>query len=720
MKKKIISSALIVTCFVDLYADNTLDDFESILGEASQIATQKSVNVDYMPSVVTVIDAQTYVDAGIQNVGEALGMLPGIQMQIGYLGQPITTIRGFKNPNSFISDKVKIMMDGVGINNEATGTAGFLMDFPMDLVDRIEVLRGPGSTVYGAGAIYGTVNIITKTGNEDKEESVYFGIGSYENMTTGGNFHTSIGDYKIFTDAYYTQNKKGIFDEESKDYNGDVQDKTDEEKQDFSIGLKVVNGGFEFLTRYKSSQYGNFYARKGDISPNNDKGHKDDYFLSQLSYNVDLNGYKLDTRLKYSYKESDITAYVETDVNKYAGFFNLVGIDMQDAFYIGENLVEQNFEAEAILTIPEIYSNSLTLGAGIRYADISTNKMFSNIEDTIAKNLTTIENSPNYQQFYDLIHEPLYWEDPANTKAYGKTTRTISYLNIQDLISINNKTDLVLGARVDYYSDMGAHFSSRAGLVYRANDELIFKVLYGSAFRAPTFTEKYTDAHILFYRYGDRELQEETVDTYEAEVIYMPNIYNKLSLNIYYSTLSNVIDLEEIDSIEGDPSTYPGYQNMKSRSSKGVEFEYFFNPRNEHNLYFNASYVEADYTIPIDGDSPTEIDQSMPDISKYMFKAMYIFKPTNSLSFGTTWQYYSQTTQTTLPWVVKYGRDVPVEKQSIFDETITYHFSASSQLRLTIKNLFNEEVRLPSYYYTQNGGVLREGRNFYLTYKYTF
>jgi outer membrane receptor for ferrienterochelin and colicin len=669
MKKKASSVILVFLCFCHVNADDTLKDFESILNEATQIATQKSINVDYMPSVITVIDSQTYLDAGIQNVGEALGMLPGIQIQMNYLGQPRTTIRGFSNPNSFISDKVKVLVDGVAINNEASGTAGFYMDFPLDLVDRIEVLRGPGSTVYGAGAIYGSVNIITKTGNKDNTSSFYWGIGSYKNATTGGNFHTSMNDFEIFTDAYYAQNEKSIFDK-------DILKTTDEEKEDLSVGLKVVNGGLKFLTRYKSSHYGNFYAYKGDLYPNNDRGHKDNYFLSQLSYKTDFNDYTLQTKLKYSYRESEITAYVDPTTK-----YTPVG------FYINDHQVEQNSEVEASLKIPKFFSNDMVLGIGIRQADITTNYMYS-----------------SYQNFIDPTH---------TTDIFGKTSRTISYANLEDLISLDTNVDFTLGARVDHYSDIGTHFSSKVGLVYRANDKLILKLLYGSAFRAPTFTERYTNQHI-FYRAGDQNLKEETVETYETEIIYKPNIYNKLSLNVYYSILSNVIDLEELD------YTDVGYQNMKDRSSIGVEFEYFFNTHNQHDFYFNASYVEADYTVPADGINEPEIDQSMPDISKYMFKAMYIFNPTNALAFGTSWQYYSETTKTKLQWIVDYGDDIPTQAYNLFDETITYKFSASSQLRLTIKNIFDEEVRLPAYYNTQPGGVLREGRNYYLTYKYTF
>jgi len=683
---------------------NDMGEFESLLEDASDIATKKSLNVDYLPSVVTVIDAQTFIDGGIQNVGEALGMLPGIQIQLNVLGQTITTVRGFKNPNAFLSDKVKILIDGVAINNEAAGTSSFYMDFPMQLVERIEVLRGPGSTIYGAGAFYGTVNVITKLGNNKEQNQLFVGVGSYQYMTTGANLNTSLGEWKILTDGYYAQNDKSIYHDNQT---------TDEAMHDFALGLKIVNGGFEFLARYKSSTYGNFYVFKGDIEPNNDKGHTNSYFFSQLSYTTTLEDFKLETKVNFSNRESDTTAYVSNNVASIANAFAVVDVDMQDAFYIRDHQNERNIEAEAILTLPKISSNDISLGIGARKANLSKNDFYSSVENAISENLTAILTHPDYNSF-PFNDQYAYWQDPTSTKIFDKTSRTIKYAHIQDLISVTPDIDIVLGARVDNYSDIGTHYSSRAGLVYRANDKLIWKLLYGSAFRAPTFTEAYTKGHI-FYRGGDENLSPEKTDTYETALIYLPDLHNKFSINLFYSKLYNVIDLEEFK------GTYPGYQNMKDRISKGAEFEYFFRTETAHDLYVNASYVEAEYTIPADDYSSLEIDQSMPDISKLMLKAMYIYHPTNKLSFGTTWQYYSQTTETKLAWIADDPDiDPTVDQQQIVDETITYKFSNFSDLRLTVKNIFNEEVRLPSYYYTVNGGIVREGRNYFLSFTQRF
>ncbi len=689
-----------------------IDDFESLLDNVSEIATKKSLNVDYLPSVVTVINAQTYIDGGIQNIGEALAMLPGIQMQLSPMGYNITTVRGFKNPNAYLSDKIKILIDGVAINNEIQGSSSFYMDFPMQLVEKIEVLRGPGSTLYGAGAFYATVNVITKLGSEKNENQVYVATGSYKDRTVGGSFSATAGDWKIFTDSYYKQNDKHI--ELPADFSN-YGTQTDEAMQDFTLGFKAVNGGFEFLARYKENTYGNFYGFEEDLDPIGDqeKEHMNSYFFSQLSYKSVCDGYTLQTKANFSHRELDVGANIYSvadtagDIN--GDKFLSVGIDMQEGFFYHENSQEQNYEAETILTLPEISSNDILVGAGARRVEVVKDDFYSSVENAITANKTAIENHPNFPNFrYRPERESAFWANPTTTLLRNDLSRNILYGYLQDLISLNEDLDLSLGLRADNYSDFGTKLSKRAALVYRASDEMVLKLLYGSAFRAPTLIEAYQNGHINF-RAGDENIRPEESDTYEIAAIYSPNFYNKFSLNLFYSQLSNVIDLEEY------PDTDPGYRNYEDRVSKGAEFEYFFRTATAHNLYFNATYLNTEYTIPPEYSDPSW-DQRMPDISKIMLKAMYIYRPTNALSFGTTWHYNSATTATELTWP-----DEPVAPSyHVFDETITYRFSPSSEVRVTVKNIFDEEVFMPSYYYGHDGGVLREGRHFFASYVQRF
>jgi iron complex outermembrane receptor protein len=697
----VIASILCLTYANEVDSNNDLD---ALVGSMSELATKKSLNVDYLPSVVTIIDGSTYIDAGIQTIAEALDMLPGIQMQISQVGYTTNTVRGLKMPNTYLSDKIKVMMDGIAINTEIAGSNSYYMDFPMQLVERIEVLRGPNSTLYGAGAFYGTVNVITKLGNSKKENQLFAGVGSYQYRTAGVNVNTAAGEWKLFADGYYTQNDKALPVEKT-------ERRTQEAIEDFSVGFKATNDDLEFLTRLKQGSMGNFYSYAGELDPipQREQGRTNSYFFSQLSYKTAYDDYKLEAKANFSHKTTGIKANI-LDLATTQAIFGAVGITMNEGYYATVYTVEENLEAEAMLTLPKIQSHDVLVGIGVRQVDITKDEIYSSIEDTITKNRAAILAHPNYGSFpFRESKEAAFWVNPTTTLLPKNTDRTLGYGYVQDLISIGDDVDLVLGLRADEYSDYGLQLSKRAGLVYRASNTTILKLLYGSAFRAPSLVEGYGNGHISL-RAGDGRLKPEETDTYEMVGIYTPNFNHKFSLNLFYSQLKNVIDLEE----NGTTST--GYQNMKQRYAKGVEFEYFYRTAREHSFYLNGSYVYAQYTVPSANGDP-EIDQSMPDISKVMFKAMYIYRPTEQLSLGTTWRYFSETTP-----IKSYSgsKDITVSEMHIFDQTATYRFSPNSEMRLTVKNLFDTEVRMPSYYYVTDGGVLREGRNYFLSYIYNF
>lgn len=713
MKKIILSIIAVSFTFTVAHANET-EDFESLLDNVSNIATKKSINVDYLPSVVTVVDAQTFINGGIVNLGEALGMLPGIQIQLSPMGYTMTTVRGLKNPNAYLSDKIKILVDGIAINNEITGSASFYLDLPMQLIEKIEVLRGPGSTIYGAGAFYATVNVITKLGNSVDENQVFLGMGSYNYRIAGANLNTSSGDWKIFTDGYYQKNDKEIYFE---NIGGNEDGYTDEAIKDLSLGFRATNGEFNFLARYKHNTSGNFYSFENQLDPIEDKdqGHTTDYFFTQLSHNTQLNDYTLETKATFSHRESDIEANIYS-VDDIDNRFLKVGVIMNDGFFTQEQTTEQNYEFESTLNIPKIYANDISLGVGVHHSKVVNDDFYSSVENAITQNMDEIVIHPNYinQEFdYNNVDEFPFWANPTTSLLKENVSRTNVYASMQDLISVNEDTDIILGLRADNYSDFGTKFSKRAGVVYRTSDAVIFKLLYGSAFRVPTFTEAYANGHIN-YRAGNENILPEETNTYEAVAIYTPDFNNKFALNLFYSELSNVIDLEE------EVFTYEGYTNYRDRYSRGVEFEYFFRKDTAHNLYLNATYIDAQYTVPEEDGTPA-FDQSMPDISKIMFKAMYIYTPIKKLSFGTTWRYFAQTTPTELQWVVEEVNDGDYDSVAsavhIYDETVTYRFTPSSEARFSIKNIFNADIRMPSYYYyTADGGIKREGRNFFLSY----
>ena len=411
-----------------------------------------------------------------------------------------------------------------------------------------------------------------------------------------------------------------------------------------------------------------------------------------------------------------------------SGSFTSVGINtVNEGFYSIENIAEDNYGFETTLSLPPIASNNILLGAGANYDVVSQDNYYSSLENAI------LQNNPSALQYnsnfdYNGTAEPAFWENlnnngSVNTILPKNISRTNSFAYAQDLISLTENMDMILGLRLDYNSDIGTQLSKRLGFVYRANDKTTFKLLYGSAYRAPTLIEKYALGHINL-RMGDNNINPEHCDTYEAAIVYLPNFNNKLSLNFYYTQLHDVIDLEELK------YTDIGYTQYPDRTSKGVEFEYFYKTSMKHNLYLNLSYTDTTYITPMDTHNGNQdnnlqppdpsITESMPDISRFMAKGLYVYKPNDKLTLGTAWRSFSQTTKPNTLWVVMFNSDTPVRAQSIFDETLTYMISPFTSVSATIKNIFNEPVFNPAYYYYTNGGVPREGRNFLFTFSQKF
>ncbi len=687
------------------------DEFESLLQDMSDIATKKSLNIDYLPSVVTIINAQNFQDAGILTLGEALEMLPGIQTHITSLGFAMTTVRGLKNPNAYLSDKIKIMIDGVEIHNESSGSNNFYMDFPLQLVEKIEVLRGPGSTMYGAGSFYGTVNVITKAGSGIEEHRISVGGGSYEERAVGFNTFATLEQWKIFADGYWRQNDKALYLQRRKGY-------TDEAMHDASLGLRAVSGDWSFNARLKQSRYHNFYELEGTLDPLPDHPgyHDNSYLFAQLTHDTNFGAHTLQTKASYLLYDSTLDTDIK-DAKFVSKRFATVGITSTEGFYVINTLQEQNVALESTMSFPVLYGNELLAGMGMRHTMITKDRYENSIESLITQNREAIHSHGKYDDFqFNATNEPAFWNHPTSTMYDGSPTRTNLYMYLQDLISLHQQVDLVLGLRADHYDDFGLQLNQRAAVVYRHGDHTVFKLLYGSAFRSPSLTEAYQNGHI-YTRAGNDDLEPERTDTFEAVAIFTPATAHRLMLNLYHSILRDIIDIEEF------PTTPEGYRNSRDRTAQGVEFEYSYRPASIHQLYFNATYAKAQYTVPpeiVDGVPEIERNVDMPDVSNVMLKAMYLFKPYDALTLGTIWRYYGETEESPLQWTIESDLDTSADPYHVFDQTLTFHTTPYSRVQLSVNNLFDAEIHHPSYYYRTPGGVMREGTNVYLSYEQRF
>lgn len=664
-----------------------IDELQGILDEATEIATISKMNVDYVPSVVTVMKSDKLRTLGVKNVSEALQLLPGVQMYVNQLGETVSVFRGFRNPNAYLSDKIKVMIDGMPVNTESYGSASFVMDMPIDIVERIEVLRGAGSTIYGSGAFYGAVNIVTKSVSKSSNCTEAFVAGGswwYKKVGAIGCTEAKNG-FLYSADGYYQGHKRKLqvdssYVDSPADFHRDYT--TSEQFEDYSVGFSLKKDNLSWTTRLKKNWQGNYYSMEERLDTREDSGHVNQILTSELNYklNTDSGSVNIKTGIRdYAYQMNGMARDVGYVQGNGLATFN-------DDFRYRVRFAETAVYTEAVHKFKKYKDNEVSIGAGVSYAKVRENYFASNVEDYVFdNNIAVPHQAMNYPQNHQLLKDNL--------------ARTVGSLYFEDVYALNAAIDLVAGARIDKYSDLDLQFNSRLGAVARLSDSLIAKLMYSTGHRAPTLLEKYARAHIGF-RAGDDFLKSEEIKSYETMLIYKPSEKHNFSVNLYYSELNNVIDIEEI------AATDAGHANYPKRLSKGVEIEYTLKPSDKHEIHANATINKTTYLSVSDG----ETKQDMPDVSPRMYKMWYVYKPSSELSFALKHIMLDKTTQNATS-----GKDTTVPANQTTDININWKFAKDTDISFAVYNIQNREQKMPSYYYrnepSRNGGMIREGRN---------
>ena len=161
--------------------------------EAEQVvvtATRFDIPLDLSPASVSVINSEDFEQKQIERLSDALREIPGLSVvQTGTAGQ-LTSVftRGLR------SEHTQVLLDGIPINQGLQGAFNFA-DLTVDDVDRIEVVRGPQSTLYGPRALAGVIQIFTKQGTGPPGAMVAGEGGSYDTFREWGQSDGKIGDF---------------------------------------------------------------------------------------------------------------------------------------------------------------------------------------------------------------------------------------------------------------------------------------------------------------------------------------------------------------------------------------------------------------------------------------------------------------------------------------------------------------------------------------------
>jgi iron complex outermembrane receptor protein len=500
------------------FISNTIiadDDFASLLNEATNIATKTKLNIDYQPSVVSVLHADKLKKIGITNLHEALGLLPGIETSILHTGWKQVIFRSAYNPDTFVFDKYKLYIDSVDVGSDLYSTSYYYLDFPVELIDRIEVLRGSASTIYGPGAFSGAINVITKSSQSLSNDMVFGSVGSYEFAKGGFVKHLNSDGWNIGIDSYYQKNNKTInagsafvsdreASYERSDYN------SLENFKDYSIGVTAKHDDWTFIARYKSEVTDNFYGLGEELEPVSGGYQRNQSGILELqnSQRID-NDLILETKAGVNYYAFTFDSTVYKD---YYGSGLL--IRMNPTYRQLNSYIDMNPKGD------NIENNAWMIGIGTQKIDTLENVFGTTFRNPAHGGPAVVSDSLVYLSGeYGLLN--------------GDNDQWMKSAYAQDIYTINERFDISANIRLDDYSLFENMLSYRLGSVYRLDEGNILKAIYGRSYRAPSYVEAFQATQEGF-KTGNPYLKPELMDTYELAYTHK-NQNTIIRTNLFYS-----------------------------------------------------------------------------------------------------------------------------------------------------------------------------------------
>ena len=187
------SSAFAATAVNQDMAQNELDDFYGEIDVVS-IATGTKKRIDKAPAVTTLITADDIARMGASHLDEVLEMVPGLHISPSTISRldSVYSIRGIQTG---FNPQVLVLLNGTEFKNSFSGGLPYTFRFPANVIERVEVIRGPGTAVYGADAFSGVINIVTKNLAETATNAG-MRVGSFDSrdiwLQTGGEWQDMI------------------------------------------------------------------------------------------------------------------------------------------------------------------------------------------------------------------------------------------------------------------------------------------------------------------------------------------------------------------------------------------------------------------------------------------------------------------------------------------------------------------------------------------------
>ncbi len=303
---KVSSVVLLLLGFANLKAKTTdiVDSISNDMKHFDEVATITKQNEHYQPYIISVFHGEELEKLGVSNLKEALELVPGVDMTTDNLNNQTPIFRG---SNSSAYGQSKLFIDGVAVNNVFSDGYSEYLFFPIEMIKRIEVVRGPGSKTDGVNAYAGSINVITYAedfkGFESNDKLV-FKHGSYDYYMGGFMKTYKKDDLKVFIDFFYQEDNKklpagpdGLSQGALGTENIALSQSGDAPLwlESYSLGINLQYKDFSIKARALQHKQGSAYGINLALPQESDRIKAPNHYL-ELGYKKEIGDYKADIK----------------------------------------------------------------------------------------------------------------------------------------------------------------------------------------------------------------------------------------------------------------------------------------------------------------------------------------------------------------------------------------------------------------------------------------
>jgi iron complex outermembrane receptor protein len=513
-------------------------------------ASKYEQRVTQAPSSISIVTAEDIRRFGYTNLADVVRGVRGLYVtndrNYTYVG-----VRGFLRPGDY-STRVLLVIDGHRMNDNVydSGSVGLESMLDVELIDRVEIIRGPSSSLYGSSAFLGVINVITKRGRGVDGAEIGIDTASYDTQkfraTYGKSFDNGL-DWLVSFDHYasdgmnfyYPELDPRISNNPLAANNGVARGLDDEEAAKFfsSVSYGEFAASLYLSDRHKRIPTASFESVFGDSREMTD----------------DMRGY---LELSYQHAFSDqvrLNARASYDSYRYEGDFPM------DYALLGEGdyaaILRDEMRGDWLSSEVQ-----LTLQPTDRYTFVMGTEYRANLRE--------------YQASYDQVEPRIYYVDRDDTSAvvggFGQVEA-----------KLRRDFSLTAGLRYDYYGQsFGGTTNPRLAAIYNPSPSSAIKALYGEAFRAPNPYERHYNAEQAKHPL----LRPETIDTYELVYERYFNSTYRLSLSGYSYRIDGLIT--QVATADAEPY----FENLDDVRARGVELEL-------EGSYENGTVLRGSWTL---------------------------------------------------------------------------------------------------------------------------